>query len=131
MPRRARFLLGPTFAAAALAAALLASACGGPGGPGGTPAVDVDADRGHNLFRGTCATCHGAEAQGMARLGKSLHDNAFVRGQDDGELVTFLKQGRPATHPDNLTRVDMPPKGGNPSLTDEDLAAIVAYLRSL
>jgi mono/diheme cytochrome c family protein len=109
-----------------LTGGLLVAACGG----GGQPAA-ADVARGHDLFKGTCATCHGPDAQGMPRLGKNLHENPFVQRQNDEALVAFLKQGRPATHPDNLTRVDMPPKGGNPVLTDDDLKAIVAYLRSI
>jgi disulfide bond formation protein DsbB len=42
-----------------------------------------------------------------------------------------LKKGRPASDPANTTKVDMPPKGGNPALTDQDLADIVTYVRSL
>jgi len=45
--------------------------------------------------------------------------------------VTLLKEGRPSGHELNTTGVDMPPKGGNPSLTDEDPSAVVAYLRSI
>ena len=43
----------------------------------------------------------------------------------------FLIEGRPATHPDNSRGVDMPPKGGNPALTNENLQQIVVYLRSI
>jgi disulfide bond formation protein DsbB len=32
---------------------------------------------------------------------------------------------------DNTTGIAMPPKGGNPLVTDEQLQIIVAYLRSL
>ena len=38
--------------------------------------------------------------------------------------------GRPAYHPDNTQGVDMPPKGGNPALTDDDLLAIIAFQRT-
>ncbi len=31
----------------------------------------------------------------------------------------------------NTTKVDMPPKGGNPALKDDDLVNIAAFLRSL
>ncbi|MGH9464959.1 MAG: c-type cytochrome [Thermoanaerobaculia bacterium] len=110
-----------------LAVAALALACA----PGGGAPASADLELGLALFRGTCAACHGANGEGMPRLGKDLRAGAFVRGRSDAQLVEFLKEGRPATHPDNLTRVDMPPRGGNPALTDEDLAAIVVYLRSL
>lgn len=126
---RQRAGLGTTVAALAiLAVALLATACGGGGGG---EAVSPQVAAGQDLFRKTCASCHGQNAEGMERLGKNLHKNQFVRGKGDAELVTFLKEGRPATHPDNTRGVDMPPKGGNPALTDADLATIVTYLRSI
>ena len=36
-----------------------------------------------------------------------------------------------ATHPDNEQGVEMPPKGGNPALTDEQILLIIAYMRSI
>ena len=108
-------------------AVALTVACGGGGGG----ASDDVVAQGHEEFKKTCATCHGQNAEGMPRLGKELYDNEFVKSQSDEQLVTFLKEGRSATHPDNTRGVDMPPKGGNPAITDEQLASIVAYMRSL
>ncbi len=67
----------------------------------------------------------------MEGLGKDLTNSAFLAGLSDDELVEFLKVGRRANDPANEAGVDMPPKGGNPALTDGDLYDIVAYLRSL
>ena len=64
-------------------------------------------------------------------LGKDLHDNEYVQGLSDAELAAFLAEGRAATHPLNERGVAMPPRGGNPSLSDEDLILIGDYLRSL
>lgn len=79
----------------------------------------------------TCSACHGADAKGVTGLGKTLIASDFVNGKSDADLVTFIKTGRPTTDPANTTGVDMPPKGGNPALTDDDLKAIVSYIRSL
>jgi len=106
--------------------AILATACGGGGG-GGDNAVQ----EGQKVFGRVCATCHGQDAKGLPRLGKGLLDNEFVQSQSDQELVEFLKKGRAATHPLNETGVDMPPRGGDPSITDEDLQNVVAYVRTL
>jgi disulfide bond formation protein DsbB len=114
------FLAGLTMTTLALAA------CGGGGG-----ASPDQIAAGQAEFRKTCATCHGPNAQGMERLGKNLHENAFVQSKSNAELVEFIKRGRPATHPDNLRGVDMPPRGGNPALKDEQIELIVAYVRSL
>ena len=97
----------------------------GEGEPGG------DAARGEELFDATCVACHGVDGIGVAGLGPSLVGNTFVAGLSDEELIAFLTTGRPADHPDNTTGIAMPPKGGNPGLTEADLAAITAFLREL
>ena len=106
---------------------LLGTACGGGGGS----SASEEAAQGLVQFRRTCAVCHGQNAEGMPRLGKNLHNNPFVASQTDEALVQFLIEGRPATHPDNTRGVDMPPKGGNPALSNENLQQIVVYLRSI
>lgn len=101
------------------------TACGGSSGP------PEEVAQGMELFRGTCATCHGQDARGMPKLGKDLHNNEFTKGKTTEELATFFKEGRLASHPDNEAKVDMPPKGGNPLFTDEDLRLIAVYVQSL
>ena len=102
----------------------LTGACGGGGETGDTAA-------GHAAFKKTCAVCHGPDAEGMPNLGKDLHANEFVKSQSDDQMTQFIIEGRPATHPDNTRGVDMPPKGGNPAVTDEQLQLIVVYMRSI
>ena len=110
-----------------IAVFLLVAACGGDKAGPADPAVE----RGKATFDRVCAMCHGFDATGRPGLGKNLHDNAFSKSLSDQELVEFLRVGRPASHELNETRVDMPPKGGDPTITDEDLKAIVAFLRTL
>ena len=86
---------------------------------------------GHDAFVASCSACHGAAGEGVAGLGKALAGSPFVREKTDAELMTFVKTGRPIWDPENTTGIDMPAKGGNPALTDDDLFAIVAYIRSL
>ena len=45
--------------------------------------------------------------------------------------MTFLKTGRAANDPVNVTGYAMPARGGNSSLTDDDLRNVIAYLREL
>ncbi len=45
--------------------------------------------------------------------------------------MAFIEVGRSKSEPENTTGVDMPPKGGNASLDQDDLFDIVAYIRSL
>lgn len=98
---------------------------------GASAPVHGDAAKGQTAFSGTCAACHGAQAKGVTGLGKDLTSSAFAKGLNDAQLVSFIKQGRPSSDPANTTKVDMPPRGGNPSLSDGQLADIVAYLRTL
>lgn len=87
--------------------------------------------RGQALYQKTCALCHGGDAKGMRGLGKSLLGNEFIATHSERELVDFLRVGRRSRDPENETGVDMPPRGGNQALTDQDLAAIAAYLETL
>ncbi|MEZ6185055.1 MAG: cytochrome c [Planctomycetota bacterium] len=86
-------------------------------------------EQGQALYQSSCVACHGADAKGRPGLGKDMTDSAFLRETSDDDLVDFLRDGRPVSHPDNTTGVPMPPRGGNPSLSDADLRSIVLYLR--
>jgi mono/diheme cytochrome c family protein len=110
---------------------VLATACGGQGGGGSAAASPETIALGSQRFQGTCATCHGKDANGLPKLGKSLLMNPFIMEKNDDELALYIKTGRLASDPANTTGVAMPPLGGNPALTDDDVKAIVAYLRTL
>ena len=86
---------------------------------------------GEDMYASSCSSCHGADAKGLPKLGKDLTTSAFLKGMSDDEAVAFVKVGRTASDPENTTGVAMPPKGGNPSLSDKDIAEIVTYLRTL
>lgn len=89
-----------------------------------------DVAKGQELFNATCASCHGKDAENPS-VGKDLKDNTFVKDNSESELVTFVEKGRSASDPDNTTDTDMPPKGGNPSLSEDDIKDIVSYLKSI
>lgn len=95
---------------------------------GGAPSEVV---RGEELTSQSCSACHGEDFRGVSGLGTSFHDNTFIQDQTDDELVAFIKEGRANDAPDNESGIAMPPYGGNTRLTDEDLADIVAFLRTL
>jgi len=78
-----------------------------------------------------CSGCHGADGQGIEGLGVALTENAFILAHADQALVDFLLQGRAADAPDNQSGLMMPPKGGNPNLTEQNLYDIVAFLRTM
>jgi len=126
MKRNPAFRLGMARVLLGLLAVAALVACGGGGGG----ATGQTAD-GHRLYGSNCALCHGQGGVGKPALGKDLRNNEFLAGMTDDQVVEFLKEGRRADHPLNEKGVDMPPKGGNPGLSDDDLRQIVAYLRSL
>lgn len=117
--------------AAVLAVGALAAGCGSAKDSGGTK-LNGDPVKGQVAFESTCISCHGNDAMGLPGSGKNLVKRSdWMKKQDDVALLAFVKTGRPTTDPLNTTQVDMPPKGGNPALTDEDLTNIIAYIRSL
>ena len=99
--------------------------------PKATAAPVGDAAAGKKLYDSACIACHGPDAVGVQGLGKSWVTSEFVKTQTDAQILDFVKKGRPATDPANTTGVDMPAKGGNPALTDQNLQDIIAYMRSI
>jgi mono/diheme cytochrome c family protein len=122
--------------------ALLAAACGG-GSSTDTPAttsageqtsaapVGGDVAAGEKIYTGTCAACHAPDGTGVEGLGKPIVGSEFIAGLTNQELVDFVKVGRDPSDPANTTGVGMPPKGGNPSLSETDLADVVAFIKSI
>ncbi|MDX1413897.1 MAG: cytochrome c [Candidatus Promineifilaceae bacterium] len=90
-----------------------------------------DPEAGKEQYDQLCIACHGPSGEGIEGLGKPFTTSDFLREKSDDELVEFVKVGRPSGDPLNTTGVDMPPKGGNPALTDEQILDIIAYVRTL
>lgn len=86
---------------------------------------------GERNYLGVCSACHGTDAHGITGLGKTLVSSEFINSQTDDSLVQFIIAGRPIWDAANTTGVEMPARGGNPGLSDEDIHNIVAYIRVL
>ncbi len=95
------------------------------------PAIELTEHAGYDLFIASCAACHGQGAEGIEGQGLPLITSGYVRGTSDTDLVGFIKRGRPMWDASNTTGLDMPPKGGNPAITDEQLLQIITYIRAL
>jgi len=93
--------------------------------------INGDPSAGEQAFINTCSSCHGVDARGIPGLGKDVTTSPFFLGLDEAVFLEFIQVGRPATDPANTTGVDMPPRGGNPALTDEDIVNIRAFIYSL
>lgn len=100
-------------------------------GAGPVGAIELTAHEGYDLFVSSCAACHGQGGEGVEGLGLPLTTSGFVRGTGDADLVRFIKSGRASWDANNSTGIDMPPKGGNPAITDDQLQTIVEYIRAL
>lgn len=97
----------PTVSAEAAASAIMPTPDGAFGGG--------DAAKGGTLYKEACASCHGESAQGAA-LGVRLADRPKLFRAEDFAGVVRKGRGR------------MP---AFPTFKDEDIAAVLAYLRSL
>jgi hypothetical protein len=79
----------------------------------------------------TCRSCHGPDGAGITGQGKDIRGSEFIASKTDAELLAFVKVGRMPFDPLNTTGIQMPPRGGNPLLKDQDLLDAIAHLRTL
>lgn len=117
--------------------ALALAACGGASSDGGgndtvapPSSAAGDAVAGADIYKSSCTACHGGDLAGVAGLGLPLAPSDFVSSQSAEDLAAFIAKGRPTSDPASTTGVDMPPKGGNPSLDDQDLLDLATYLQA-
>ncbi|MCC6803838.1 MAG: FG-GAP repeat protein [Anaerolineae bacterium] len=95
------------------------------------PDSSANIELGRQHFEETCAGCHGFQGEGVPSLGLPLVTSPLVLYASDADLLAFLRTGRAADHPDNVTGVSMPPSGGRPDWSDAEFADIIAYVRWL
>ncbi len=105
--RRCQCFAGTGRAAAPAASTAAAAAAGAS-----HPAVD-----GKKIYEGGCVVCHGAGIAGAPKFGDKAAWAPRIKTGMDTLYATAIK-GKGA----------MPPKGGNPALTDEQMKAAVDYM---
>ncbi len=93
--------------------------------------ADPSVHPGKAIYVTSCSSCHGPNGEGLDGLGKAFTTSAFVANSSDKELMTMIKMGRPIWDAANTTGLDMPSKGGNPALSDDELNEIIGYMRSI
>lgn len=86
---------------------------------------------GERLYGETCAACHGLQAEGVPASGTPLTGSQLMANPSDAELLAFIRAGRAANDPATQTGLAMPPSGGRPDLTDDQLLAIIQFLRTI
>jgi len=92
---------------------------------------EADSAKGKVFWIAACRSCHGPAGEGVPGQGTVLNSSPYVHNHSDAELVAFIEKGRTATDAESKLKLEMPPKGGNPMLKEQDLYDIVAYLRSV
>jgi len=81
---------------------------------------------GQTIYAQTCIACHGADGKGAIPGVADFSTTDGPLSKSDAELLTNIGEGFQS--PGSF--MAMPAKGGNPNLTDADVRAVLAYLRT-
>ena len=91
-----------------------------------TPTFAEDTEEGKKVYAQTCIACHGANGKGsIPGVGDFTRADGPLAKSDE-VLIKSIRDG--LTTPGKP--LSMPAKGGNPSLTDAEIAAVLRYLRA-
>jgi mono/diheme cytochrome c family protein len=100
-----------------------------PSPSGSPPPLPGDPAKGATLYGQNCASCHGASLEG--NIGPSLNPIYKLPGVTDSLdanfLIEIITNGR-IHQPGDPGNKDMPAKGGNNKLTDQDVKDLAAYI---
>jgi mono/diheme cytochrome c family protein len=95
----------------------------------GATQLPGDPQKGATLYAQNCATCHGAGLEGG--IGATLNPIEKLPGVssalDPAFLIDVITNGR-KHQPGDPKQTDMPPKGGNDKLTEQDVKDIAAFI---
>lgn len=86
---------------------------------------ESDPGRGAVVFNGTCIACHGSDGSGSLPGVPDLTGETGWLSQDDAVLLKRMTEGFQSPG----SPMAMPPRGGDPALTDADLKAVLMYMR--
>jgi cytochrome c5 len=107
----------PAAAPAAAAPAVASVSVPPPAAAPGKGGADAAAGGGKSTYDSVCAVCHGAGVAGAPKFG------------DKAAWAPRIKQGVAVLHASAIKgKGAMPPKGGNPSLSDAQVSAAVDYM---
>lgn len=98
-----------------------------PSSPAGTSAsTRPNPANGSRIYSATCVACHGSNGKGML---PGMPDLTAANGRlakSDAILLRNIIQGFQSPG----SPLPMPARGGNPDLTDQDMANVLAYMRT-
>ncbi len=95
------------------------------GGPASRAAEEVSSLGGSEVYTQTCIACHGENGKGTVPGAPNFTRSDGPLAQSDETLLSRIKLGFKSPG----SAMAMPPKGGNMSLTDGDIKAVLEYLR--
>lgn len=85
---------------------------------------EPDVDRGRALYDTTCVACHGADGKGiMPGIPNFKGKNSPLAKKDHSLLLHHIDKGF-----NGSGGMAMPPKGGNTSLSEQDIVDVLGYL---
>ena len=86
----------------------------------------ADAASGKAVYAQTCIACHGANGKGTIPGVVDFTAEDGPLSKSSAELIKNISEG----FQNSGSFMAMPPKGGNPALTEIEVRAVLAYLRS-
>ena len=87
--------------------------------------VKAENDNGYRVYTQNCVVCHGEDGAGTMPGVPDLNDRRDWALLSEEQLLEQIKAG---TQNMDLPVV-MPPKGGSPDLSDDDIRDVIAYMR--
>ncbi|HQS58754.1 MAG: hypothetical protein B7Y56_10760 [Gallionellales bacterium 35-53-114] len=104
---------------------LLACLSGVVAGASILSAYASDADTGKTIYFRTCLVCHGSDGTGDMPGVSDLTKKGAGLYQDDSILLSRMQNGYQSTD----SSMAMPPRGGDPALTESDLKEVLKFMR--
>lgn len=83
------------------------------------------ADQGKAIYEAHCSSCHGENGKGLLPGMPDLTKKGGVLSESDALLLQRITDGYQGPG----SPMAMPPKGGDPSLTEEQVKEVLSYLK--
>ena len=80
---------------------------------------------GKETYEKTCIACHAPDGKGAFPGTPDFTDSRGALAKSDDVLLSHIKNGFQSPG----SPMAMPPKGGNPNLTEKDIAAVLKHIR--
>ncbi|MDT8449121.1 MAG: c-type cytochrome [Wenzhouxiangellaceae bacterium] len=88
--------------------------------------TDAGPSSGEEIYNRTCIACHGANGKGTVPGTPDFTNPEGPLAQADEVLIRHITEGFKSPG----SPMAMPPKGGNPLLSDSDIRAVLEYMRA-